>query len=238
MRLVSTMASFMHCCTSRRLDALWLRCPGPALRAWWVALYLLIAAGAPVWAQSPGGSDAALQLQVQRSPQGVFVSAVVPVQLPHSVEDALLSGIAMHFVAEAQVLRPRWYWSDKVVARSARFMRLSYQPLTRRWRVAQAPEPIAPSGQGMAYAQNYDTLQDALAAMGRISRWRVAQPSELGEEAPYLVRLNYRLDTSQLPRPLQWGAVGGVHWNLSLEGTAAVPEAVQALPEESPRQEP
>ena len=187
-------------------------------------------------AQAQDGAAPALQLQVERSAQGVFLSAVVPVQLPPSVEDALLSGIAMHFVAEAQILRHRWYWSDKVLVRAMRYMRLSYQPLTRRWRVAQAPEPIAPSGLGIALAQNYDTLQDALAAMGRISRWRIVQASELEEDTPYTLRLQYRLDTSQLPRPLQWGAVGGINWNLQLEGTAPVPGAAQPLPEPAPQE--
>jgi len=187
-------------------------------------------------AQAQEAGRAALQLRVERSAQGVFLSAVVPVQLPPSVENALLNGIAMHFVAQAQILRHRWYWSDKVLVNAMRYVRLSYQPLTRRWRVAQASQPIAPTGLGIALAQNYDTLQEALAAMGRISRWRVAQASELDEDTPYTLRLNYRLDTSQLPRPLQWGAVGGVNWNLQLEGAAAVPETAQPLPEVPPQE--
>jgi len=187
-------------------------------------------------AQAQEAGCAALQLRVERSAQGVFLSAVVPVQLPPSVENALLNGIAMHFVAQAQILRHRWYWSDKVLVNAMRYVRLSYQPLTRRWRVAQASEPIAPTGLGIALAQNYGTLQEALAAMGRISRWRVAQASELDEDTPYTLRLNYRLDTSQLPRPLQWGAVGGVNWNLQLEGAAAVPETAQPLPEVPPQE--
>jgi len=187
-------------------------------------------------AQAQEAGRAALQLRGERSAQGVFLSAVVPVQLPPSVENALLNGIAMHFVAQAQILRHRWYWSDKVLVNAMRYVRLSYQPLTRRWRVAQASEPIAPTGLGIALAQNYDTLQEALAAMGRISRWRVAQASELDEDTPYTLRLNYRLDTSQLPRPLQWGAVGGGNWNLQLEGAAAVPETAQPLPEVPPQE--
>jgi len=187
-------------------------------------------------AQAQEAGRAALQLRVERSAQGVFLSAVVPVQLPPSVENALLNGIAMHFVAQAQILRHRWYWSDKVLVNAMRYVRLSYQPLTRRWRVAQVSEPIAPTGLGIALAQNYDTLQEALAAMGRIPRWRVAQASELDEDTPYTLRLNYRLDTSQLPRPLQWGAVGGVNWNLQLEGAAAVPETAQPLPEVPPQE--
>ncbi|MGB7422407.1 MAG: DUF4390 domain-containing protein [Comamonas sp.] len=201
----------------------------------WLTALALLGLLLPV-AQSQEAGRAPLQLRVERSAQGVFLSAVVPVQLPLSVENALLNGIAMHFVAQAQILRHRWYWSDKVLVNAMRYVRLSYQPLTRRWRVAQASEPIAPTGMGIALAQNYDTLQEALAAMGRISRWRVAQASELDEDTPYTLRLNYRLDTSQLPRPLQWGAVGGVNWNLQLEGAAAVPETAQPLPEVPPQE--
>lgn len=230
------MGSSMHCCTNRWPDpaALTHRL-GRALRVW-LALWVLVG---PAWvaAQAPGDAHAALQLRVERSDQGLFLSTVVPLQLPTSVEDALLKGIAMHFVAEAQVLHHRWYWSDKVLARATRYLRLSYQPLTRRWRVAQGSEPIAPSGLGIALAQNHDTLQDALAAMGRISAWQVAQASELDEDTPDILRLRYRLDTSQLPRPLQWGSVGGVNWSLQLEGTVAVPEAVLALPDAG-KQEP
>ncbi|MCD6663335.1 MAG: DUF4390 domain-containing protein [Comamonas sp.] len=224
----------MHCCASRWPEGGLPRRLGAALRVWLTALAFLGLLLPMVQAQEAG--RAALQLRVERSAQGVFLSAVVPVQLPPSVENALLNGIAMHFVAQAQILRHRWYWSDKVLVNAMRYMRLSYQPLTRRWRVAQASEPIAPSGLGIALAQNYDTLQEALAAMGRISRWRVAQASELDEDTPYTLRLNYRLDTSQLPRPLQWGAVGGINWNLQLEGAAPVPETVQPLPEVPPQE--
>jgi len=224
----------MHCCASRWPDGALPRRLGRALRVWLTALAFLGLLLPMAQAQEAG--RAALQLRVERSAQGVFLSAVVPVQLPPSVENALLNGIAMHFVAQAQILRHRWYWSDKVLVNAMRYVRLSYQPLTRRCRVAQASEPIAPTGLGIALAQNYDTLQEALAAMGRISRWRVAQASELDEDTPYTLRLNYRLDTSQLPRPLQWGAVGGVNWNLQLEGAAAVPETAQPLPEVPPQE--
>lgn len=233
------MVSSMHCCTSRWLDPARLaRRLGRAVRAGLAVLMLLGSAWAAAQATTQGPDDARgpLQLRVERSAQGLYLSAVVPLQLPPSVEDALLKGIAMHFVVQAQVLHHRWYWSDKVLARAVRYLRLSYQPLTRRWRVAQASQPIAPSGLGIALAQNYDSLQEALAAMGRISRWQVAGANELEDDTPDTLRLRYRLDTSQLPRPLQWGSVGGVNWELQLEGAVAVPEAVQALPEAAPQE--
>lgn len=233
------MVSSMHCCASPRLEPLSWRSLARLLRvvlaAWGLLGAALVFAQDQKSSPTPDDTRAGLELRVQRGEQGVFLTAVVPLQLPLSVRDALLNGIAIHFIVEAQILHHRWYWSDKVQARALRYLRLSYQPLTRRWRVAQAPEPIAPSGLGIALAQNYDTLQDALAAMGRISRWHVAQASELEPDTPYTLRLQYRLDTSQLPRPLQWGAVGGVNWSLQLQGSAPVPEQPsEPVPEASP----
>jgi hypothetical protein len=33
-------------------------------------------------------------------------------ELPRAVEDALQRGVPLYFVAEAQLLRSRWYWRD------------------------------------------------------------------------------------------------------------------------------
>ena len=83
----------------------------------------------------------------------------------------------MFFVAEAGVFRDRWYWHDKQVALAARHMRLSYQPLTRRWRLVVSPTPIGNSG--LALSQTFDTREEALAAVQRISHWKIA---ELGRD--------------------------------------------------------
>jgi hypothetical protein len=53
------------------------------------------------------------QMRLERTEEGVFLSANVRFELPGVVEDALLKGISMYFVAEADVLRDRWYWYDK-----------------------------------------------------------------------------------------------------------------------------
>ena len=137
-------------------------------------------------------------------------------ELPEQVQDALNKGIAMYFVADTQVLRDRWYWSDKVVAQTSRHIRLSYQPLTRRWRVSQSATPFAESGLGVTLGQNFDELADALAVMQRITRWRVAAPDALESGTQYAVNFQFRLDTSQLPRPLQFSTVGRSGWNLQL----------------------
>ena len=154
------------------------------------------------------------QLRLERSDEGVFLSANVNFDLPVVVEDALKKGIPLFFVAEAVVFRDRWYWYDKQIETSARHMRLSYQALTRRWRLVVSHAPIGNSG--LALGQNFDTQDEALAAVQRIYRWRIADPGALEGDARYNVDFRFRLDVSQLPRPFQIGVVGQGDWNISV----------------------
>jgi hypothetical protein len=153
------------------------------------------------------------QLKIERSDEGILLSATVRFDLPPVVEDALEKGIPMFFVAEAAVFRDRWYWYDKQISYAARHMRLSYQPLTRRWRLVVSPTPIGNSGG--ALGQTFDSREEALAAVQRISRWKIADQSEIDPEERHNVDFRFRLDVSQLPRPLQIGAVGHADWTIS-----------------------
>lgn len=157
------------------------------------------------------------QLRLERFDEGVLLSASVRFELPPAVEDALLKGIPMYFVADAALLRDRWYWYDKLVASAHRHMRLSYQPLTRRWRLQVAATPIGNSG--LALGQSFDTQEEAMGAVQHIARWRIADISDLEPDARYSIEFRFRLDVSQLPRPFQIGAVGHADWNISAART-------------------
>jgi hypothetical protein len=165
------------------------------------------------YAESPATEVSLLRLE--RSGEDVLLTASVKFELPMAVEDALLKGVAMIFVAEADVFRDRWYWMNKKVASAERHMRLAYQPLTRRWRLNVATGVITPAGLGVALNQNFDALSDALAAMQRLSRWKIADISDLDLEQRHLIEFRFRLDVSQLPRPLQIGTLGQSDWNIS-----------------------
>lgn len=153
-------------------------------------------------------------MRVERSEEGVFLSAAVRFDLPPLVEDALLKGIPMFFVAEADIMRDRWYWYDQQIASSSRYMRLSYQPLTRRWRLQVSPSPLGSSGLGVTLGQTYEDLPEALAAVQRISRWKISDVALPDADAAYSIDFRFRLDVTQLPRPFQIGAVGRPDWNL------------------------
>ena len=156
------------------------------------------------------------QVQLEWSEFGVFFSANLKFDLSPPVEDALRKGIPMYFVADAELYRDRWYWTDQKLASEARHMRLSFQPLTRRWRLNVAPTPISNTGLGVTLNQSFDSLQDALAAVQRFSRWKIAELPETDPESKLHVEFSFRLDVSQLPRPFQIGAVGQSEWNLAV----------------------
>jgi hypothetical protein len=157
------------------------------------------------------------QLKLERTEEGVLLSANVSFELPPVVDDALQKGISMFFVADATLLRDRWYWYDKPVASSQRHMRLSFQPLTRRWRLQVSHAPIGNSGQ--ALGQTFETREEAMAAVQRISNWRIAGPGDVDPDARYSVDFRFRLDISQLPRPFQIGLVGQADWVVSASRT-------------------
>ena len=161
------------------------------------------------------------ELQLERTDEGVFLTAQVRFELPGIVEDALLKGIPMFFVAEAELYRDRWYWYDKKISAQQRHMRLAYQPLTRRWRLHVSPTPFGNAGLGVSLSQNFDSLSDALAAVQRVSRWKIADAVEA--DTRYNIDFRFRLDVSQLPRPFQFGAVGQSDWSLSAARNMRLP---------------
>jgi len=158
-------------------------------------------------------------LRFERAGEAVLLSAAVKFELPVVVEEALLKGIPMIFVAEADVFRERWYWTNKRVAGAERHMRLAYQPLTRRWRLNVASGLITNAGLGVALNQNFEALSEALAALQRLSRWKIADVSELDLEQRHFVAFRFRLDMSQLPRPFQIGTLGQTEWNISVSSS-------------------
>jgi hypothetical protein len=178
-------------------------------------MFLVLMAHATVRAApSDTAASESTELRLDRTNDGLFLSTNLQFALPDLAEDALYKGIPMFFVAEAQVFRHRWYWTDKQVAQATRYLRLSYQPLTRRWRLNTSTVPFSNSGLGVVLGQNFDDYNDAMAAVQRIARWRIADAAAVETNAAHTVDLRFRLDMSQLPRPFQIGAVGQSGWNV------------------------
>lgn len=155
------------------------------------------------------------QLELQRNGEAVELNASLQFELPGPVKDALNKGLPVIFVAEAEIYRERWYWLDKRVSVTQRQMRLVYQPLTRRWRLSIGSAPGRP-GESAALGQIFDSLDEALALIRRIAGWRIAEFAELDPGSRHRLDFSFRLDTAQLPRPLQIGTLGESDWVLAV----------------------
>lgn len=154
-------------------------------------------------------------LRVQRAEDGLFLSVGISFELPSTVESALLKGVPMTFVMEAEVLRDRWYWYDKIVATASRSVRIAFQPLTRRWRVGVTSGTHTNVASGIALTQSFETLDEALLAVRRVARWKIADAGDIDMDVRHNVDFRFRLDLTQLPRPLQIGVLGQADWNIS-----------------------
>jgi len=163
------------------------------------------------------------QMRLEEADDGVYLTAQVQFELSPLVEEVLDKGIAIYFVADAELYRERWYWTDLKVAQASRYMRLAYQPLSRRWRLNVSPVPITNAGFGVSLNQNFETLAEALEGVRRVGRMRLGDISEIGDGPSHPVMFRFRLDTSQLPRPFQIGAFGQSDWDISVEKTTRLP---------------
>lgn len=161
-------------------------------------------------------------LKLERIEDGLWLSTQLNFELPAVVEDALYKGIPLYFVTEVDVLRERWYWTNRKIVTVRRHLRLAYQPLTRRWRLNVSAGDVSAVAQGLALTQNFDSVQDSMAAVRRISHWRVADAADIETDVKHVVEFRFRLDVAQLPRPLQIGTLGQSDWHIAMAATKSL----------------
>jgi len=166
----------------------------------------LAATSLPAWASAP--AIELLTLRLQRADGALSLDFAARIHLSRAVEEALQRGVPVYFTAQAQLLRNRWYWRDERVARVQRTWRLAFQPLTSSWRV----------GFG-GLNQTQATLEEALASLSRLSDWKVADLAQVDPDSRHYVEFSFRLDTSQLPGPMQFGLTTQADWTLGVERT-------------------
>jgi hypothetical protein len=206
------MVSITHCWKRNwRIEPLMLSC-AHARRS--LIVWLLWAWCIPIaWAATPVELQT---LKVERFEHGVYASANLQFELPAVLEEAMFKGVSLYFVTEIDIFRERWYFYDQRVSHAERHVRVTYMPLTRRWRVNISAQPFSATGLGMNLGQSHDSLEEALGAVRRIVQWRVAMASDVEVDGRQSLEFSFKLDLNQLPRPLQIGAAGQSDWNIKL----------------------
>lgn len=139
---------------------------------------------------------------VTAAEEGYLLEADIDIRLTPALDDALHKGVPLYFVLEFELIRSRWYWTNEKLATLSQQQRLSYNTLTRQYRV----------GVGALY-QNFSSLNEALAYMSRVRRRQDIEPGALRKDTAYAAMLRLRFDPTQLPKPFQLHT--GRDWNVS-----------------------
>jgi len=199
----------MHCAATRSGDIQ----PGALRRPGWLAAVLLALALLLAWAPAARAADPELtSFELTHGEEGVFLSYAVNLELSRSVDDALGKAVPLFFVAEAELFRNRFYWRDQRIGYAIRRWRIVFQPLTSTYRVTFDG----------GLSQNYTTRAEAFAAISRTARWKIAEGPQIDENSHQYVEFSFKLDTSQLPRPMQIGIGGEKDWAMSVQRTQKI----------------
>lgn len=137
---------------------------------------------------------------------GLVLQAEFGTTLTPTLEDALNKGVSLYFLLEFELIRPRWYWVNEKIISTQQQYRLSYNALTRQYRI----------GVGNLY-QNFSTLAEALEVMSRLRRREEIEPGAIRKDNTYTAGLRLRLDVSRLPKPFQISALGSREWNIGTD---------------------
>lgn len=141
---------------------------------------------------------------VNEDDAGYSVEADFSFALSSRLEEAVMRGVPLHFIAEFELTRERWYWFDEKLATASRSWRLSYHALTRQLRLSSGSLNF-----------NFSTLEEALLSLRHLRHWRVLDKGGVSPGGRYEAALRLRLDLSLLPKPFQIEALASKDWNLS-----------------------
>ncbi len=146
------------------------------------------------------------QAELEKVESAWLLNANFGIELPPGIENALKKGVTLHFLAQFELTRSRWYWFDEKVVSVQRQVRLSHQPLINQYRI---------NAGGLAL--NANSLAEALRIAGTIGGWSVIEATTIDADKQYEAALRMTLDLGKLPKPFQVDALNSRDWSLSGE---------------------
>jgi hypothetical protein len=135
---------------------------------------------------------------------GFVLAADFDLEFGQRLEEAVSKGLALNFVAEFELTRPRWYWLDEKVVKTSQNWRLTYHALTRQYRLST----------GILH-QSFTSLAEALRVLSRLRGWAVVERDRMQPGENFDAALRLYLDVSQLPKPFQVEALSNKDWQLT-----------------------
>lgn len=166
----------------------------------WMALVAGFIAATPARADTIAVQRASLEADGN----GWSLDAQFNFELNSSLEDAVNKGIPLYFTTNFELTRPRWYWFDEQPVSTSQSIRLSFQPLTREYRVSSGGLQLG-----------FSTLDEALAVIKHVTSWHVIDRNDVRPGETYTASVRMQLDVAFMPKPFQIDAVNNRDWNLA-----------------------
>ena len=173
------------------------------------ARHVLIAAALALGCQAIARAQPVLQVNnaaMEISETRYVLNADFHLDLSGPLLEALNNGVSLGFLVEFELTRPRWYWFDEKTVSEKLELRLSYLTLAQQYRLSS----------GSLY-QNFSSLNEALAALGRVHGWAVLGQDQIDNGRSYIAAVRMRLDPAQLPAPFRVSSVTNREWTLASE---------------------
>jgi hypothetical protein len=170
-----------------------------AATLWAVALVVAAFPSAPARADVIVATSAELRTEED----GYYLNAEFELAINPTLEEALQKGIPLYFLLEFEITRPRWYWLDEKILSTTTQHRVSYNALTRQYRVSSG-----------LLTQTLNSLEEVERLLSRVTSRPVARTDQLTPGARYEAAVRLRLDVNQLPKPFQVNALTSRDWSL------------------------
>jgi hypothetical protein len=175
-----------------------------ALARWVVALLAVALIGL---APAAHADTIPVKMAELRADEDTYVlNAEFEVTFNSTLEEALLKGVPLYFTFEFELLRPRWYWLDEKTLSFSTQYRVSYNALTRQYRLASG-----------LLGQTFEGLDEVERFLSRVTARPVASRDQLAKGTRYEAAVRLRLDVNQLPKPFQVNALASREWSLQSE---------------------
>ena len=166
------------------------------------ALALLLGSFAPGAVAAEGITVNSASLEF--ADEGALLGAEFDITFSPRLEEAVNRGVPLYFVVDFELARPRWYWFDEKPIQFSQTYKISYTPLLRQYRLSV----------GNA-SQNFMRFDEVTRVLSRLRDLPVAANGAVTKGVTYQAGVRMRLDTAQLPKPFQFGAIASHDWTLA-----------------------
>lgn len=150
------------------------------------------------------GSIHIKSVEVAAANQGYEISIDSEIALNATLERALEKGIVLYFAIKFTLEESRWFFVNDEIARAKLRVALRYYALTRQYQLNY-----------LSSSQNFNSLREALKALGRLKDYPLTIKDDLEEDAEYLASLRIWFDLTRMPKPFQVEALASSQWELT-----------------------